>query len=253
MSTPFAGKVAVVTGGNSGIGRAATLALAARGASLVVAARREQEGNAVVAEIIERGGKAVFVRTDVTSTQDITRMIDTALNTFGSLDYAFNNAGSGLEAPVGRLHERDEAFWDHHAHTFLKSVFMSMKAEIGVMLDGAGGVIVNNASVAGLVANPMNPIYSAMKFGVVGLTRSAAMQYGEDNIRINAVCPGWIETPMTAGWVDRPEWTRQLLDQQATKRPGQPEEVAELVAWLCEDGASFMNGAAIPVDGGLVA
>ncbi|MDP6691572.1 MAG: SDR family oxidoreductase [Alphaproteobacteria bacterium] len=253
MSTPFAGKVAVVTGGNSGIGRATTLAMAARGASVVVAARREQEGNAVVAEIVERGGKAVFVGTDVTSTHDITRMIDSALNTFGGLDYAFNNAGSGLQAPEGRLHERDEAFWDHYHQTFLKSVFVSMKAEISVMLNGAGGVIVNNASVAGLQAHPGNPTYAAMKFGVVGLTRSAAMQYGEDNIRINAVCPGWIETPMTAGWVDRPEWTQQLLEQQATKRPGQPGEVAELVAWLCEDGASFMNGAAIPVDGGLIA
>jgi len=128
-----------------------------------------------------------------------------------------------------------------------------MKAEIGVMLDGAGGVIVNNASAAGLQAHPGNPVYAAMKIGVVGLTRSAAMQYGEDNIRINAVCPGWIETPMTAGWKDQPEWTQQLLDQQATKRPGQPEEVAELVAWLCDDSASFMNGAALPVDGGLVA
>jgi len=253
MSTPFAGKAAVVTGGNSGIGRATALTLAARGASLVVAARREQEGNAVVTEIVERGGKAVFVGTDVTSTSDITRMIDTALNTFGSLDYAFNNAGSGQEVPAGRLHERDEAFWDHYNNTFLRSVFVSMKAEIGAMLDGAGGVIVNNASAAGLVAHSGNPTYAAMKFGVVGLTRSAAMQYGDDNIRINAVCPGWIETPMTASWKDQPEWTHKLLDQQATKRPGQPEEVAELVAWLCSGGASFMNGAAIPVDGGLVA
>lgn len=253
MSMPFRDKVAVVTGGNSGIGRASALAFAARGASVVLAARREPEGLEVASEIVDGGGKAVFVRTDVTSTQDIAAMVDTALDTFGGLDFAFNNAGSGVAAPPGRLHERDEAFWDHYSDTFLKSVFVAMKAEIEVMLAHGGGVIVNNASVAGLEAQPMNPTYAAMKFGVVGLTRSAALQYGEDNIRINAVCPGWIETPMTAGWVDQPEWTGKLLDRQAVKRPGRPEEVAALVAWLCEAGASFMNGAAIPVDGGLIA
>ncbi len=227
------------------------MALAARGASLVVAARREQEGNAVVAEIIERGGKAVFVRTDVTSTQDITRMIDTALNTFGSLDYAFNNAGSGLEAPVGRLHERDEAFWDHYAQTFLKSVFVSMKAEIGVMLDGAGGVIVNNASVAGLVALPMNPIYSAMKFGVVGLTRSAAMQYGEDNIRINAVCPGLIDTPMVLKeGEERKEYFSNTTRNHLIPRAGKPEEVALAAMFLLEN--QFVTGTIVDVDGGAI-
>ena len=229
------------------------MALAARGASVVVAARREPEGRATAAEITAGGGKAIFVPTDITRTVDVPRMIDTALGVYGRLDYAFNNAGSGLDAPPGRLHERDEAYWDHHSGTFLRSVFVAMKAQLAVMLVQGGGVIVNNASAAGLVANPMNPTYSAMKFGVVGLTRSAAMQYGEDNIRINAICPGWIETPMTAGWKDRPEWTNQLLALQATKRPGQPDEVANLVVWLCSDGAAFMNGTAIPIDGGLVA
>jgi NAD(P)-dependent dehydrogenase (short-subunit alcohol dehydrogenase family) len=253
MAHPLNGKVAVVSGGNSGIGRATALLLAARGAAVIVAARRVAEGEAVVAEIEAAGGRAVFQPTDVTRAGDVAAMVQRAVDDYGRLDIAFNNAGSGAAAPAGRLHERDDAYWDHYSDTFLKSVFLAMQAELSVMLDQGGGVIVNNASIAGLIAHPNNPIYSAMKFGVVGLTRAAAMQYGEGNIRINAVCPGWIETPMTAGWKDHPELINQLLSQQAKKRPGRPEEVASLVAWLAEDGAGFMHGAAIPVDGGLMA
>ena len=253
MAHPLNGKVAVVSGGNSGIGRATALLLAARGAAVIVAARRVAEGEAVVAEIEAAGGRAVFQPTDVTRAGDVAAMVQRAVDDYGRLDIAFNNAGSGAAAPAGRLHERDDAYWDHYSDTFLKSVFLAMQAELSVMLDQGGGVIVNNASIAGLIAHPNNPIYSAMKFGVVGLTRAAAMQYGEGNIRINAVCPGWIETPMTAGWKDHPELINQLLSQQAMKRPGRPEEVASLVAWLAEDGAGFMHGAAIPVDGGLMA
>ncbi len=253
MTGSLDGKVAIVTGGNSGIGRASALSLAAGGARVVVAARREAEGQAVVAEIAEAGGSAVFAATDVTSSTDIAAMVETALTTFGGLDIAFNNAGNGVQGASARLHERDEAYWDHYSNTFLRAVFVAMKAEIEVMLARGGGVIINNASAAGLKAHAGNPTYSAMKFGVVGLTRSAALQYGEDNIRINAVCPGWIDTPMTKDWKNRPEWTDSILAQQATKRPGQPEEVASLVAWLAGDGAGFMTGAAIPVDGGLVA
>jgi len=245
------GKVGIVTGASSGIGRATAVLLGSYGATVVLAARRQAEIDECASEVSEAGGRALAVPTDVTQPKQVKDLVSTTMATFGRLDFAFNNAGSGLEGPSKPLHERDEAYWDHHSDMFLKSVFLCMKAEIEAMLQSGGGAIVNNSSSGGYRANPGNPTYAAMKGGVISLSSSAAMQYGEQGIRINTVCPGWVETPMTAEWVDRPEWTEMILQQCAIKRPGRAEEIGEMVCFLCSDKASFMTGAVIPVDGGL--
>jgi NAD(P)-dependent dehydrogenase (short-subunit alcohol dehydrogenase family) len=217
----------------------------------VVAARRETESQAVVDEISAAGGRAVFVRTDVTVAEDVQRMVGTAVSEFGRLDCAFNNAGGSRQ--VGRIHEYSEEDWDHYSDTFLKSVWRCMKHELEVVLEaGRGGAIVNNASVAGLIGTG-SAAYSATKHGVVGLTRSAGLQYAEDGVRVNAVCPGWIHTEMTETWKDDPVMQPFLFTRQSIQRPGAPEEIASMVLWMCSDEASFVTGAAFPVDGGLTA
>ncbi len=246
------GKVALVTGGSSGIGKATALAFAAEGARVVVASRTPETGEAVVAEIREAGGEALWVQTDVSRVGDVEAMVATTLSTYGRLDYAFNNAGSGGNG--GWLTEIREEDFDQTIAGYLKSCYLCMRAEIAAMLKAGGGVIVNNSSVDGQRAFPWDPIYLAGQDGVLGLTKSAAVQYIRQGIRINAICPSWIATPPVAAIEERdPGATERLLQHQPVGRLGDPREVADTVVWLCSDRASFIVGTAIAVDGGYLA
>jgi NAD(P)-dependent dehydrogenase (short-subunit alcohol dehydrogenase family) len=246
------GKVALVTGGSSGIGRATALAFAAADCKVVVANRTQATGEAVVAEIRDRGGDATWVQCDVSQADQVAAMVAKTLETYGRLDYAFNNGGSG--GAGGWVVDIAEEDWDRTVNGYLKSVFLCMKVEIPAMLKGGGGAIVNNSSVDGLRAFPWDPVYSAAKHGVLGLTKSVAVQYARQGVRVNAVCPGWILTPATQGLVDQgPETVQQLLQHQPIDRIGDPEEVAAAVVWLCSDAASLVVGVAMPVDGGYTA
>jgi NAD(P)-dependent dehydrogenase (short-subunit alcohol dehydrogenase family) len=239
------GKIAVVTGGASGIGRATALLFAAEGARVVVV-DRETSGEDTVARLRERGGDGVFVRCDVASGKDVEKMIARVVDTYGRLDYAFNNAG--IEGATATIADYEEKDWDRVLAVNLKGVWLCMKHEIKQMA-GKGGVIVNCASVAGLVGFTEEPAYVASKHGVVGLTKAAALELAREKVRVNAVCPGAIDTPMlrrTAGGEDYGE-------VEPIGRLGRPEEIAESVVWLCSDAASFVTGAALPVDGGWVA
>ena len=252
MSGPLQGKIALVTGGSTGIGRAAALAFASRGASIVIASRTQQTGADAVRAIQETGGQALWVKTDVSKAAEVEAMVKSAIDTFGRLDYAFNNAGSGGNG--GLIHEITEQDWDRTINGFLKSVFLCMKYELSAMLKSGSGAIVNNSSVDGQRAFPWDPVYSAAKHGVLGLTKSAAMQYARQGVRINAVCPGWILTPPTEEAMQHnPGVEKEWLTHVPIGRLGEAGEVAEAVVWLCSDKASLVTGTALAVDGGYLA
>jgi len=252
MGGRFADKVALVTGASSGIGRATALAFGREGAGVVLANRSVADGEQVAGHIRDAGGEALFVPTDVTRPEQVEALVQAAVDRFGRLDCAFNNAGGGVRH--GTVTECTEEDWDYTMDSYLKSVWLCMKYEIPQMQRGRGGAIVNNSSVDGLRAFPFSVSYSAAKHGVVGLTRTAALQYIGDGIRVNAVCPGWIRTPPVQGYMDRePAAQQEVLDQEPIGRLGEPEEVAEAVLWLCSEAGSFMVGHALPVDGGYMA
>ncbi len=252
MSKEMVGKVVIVTGGSTGIGRATALAFAAQGAKVVIASRTQATGEEVVRLIHESDHEALWIKTDVSKAEDVEVMVNSTLDTYGRLDYAFNNAGSGGHG--GWTHEIAEADWDKTIDGFLKSVFLCMKHEIAAMLKTGGGAIVNNSSVDGQRAFPWDPVYSAAKHGVLGLTKSAGMQYARQGIRINAVCPGWILTPPTEeAMQSNPGIEKQWLTHVPINRLGKPDEVAEAVLWLCSDKASLVTGTALAVDGGYLA
>lgn len=250
MEKQFQGKVAIVTGGSFGIGRATAIAFADRGAKVAIVDCIED--NETLNHIQAAGGEAIFVKCDVSKDADVQAMIEKVMATYGRFDYAFNNAGiEGASAPT---HESTEENWERTIGVNLKGVWLCMKYEIGQMLKQGKGAIVNCASIAGLVGFQGLPVYVASKHGVIGLTKTAALEYAKSGIRVNAVCPGVIKTNM----VDRitgkeKEVEKQFEDMEPVGRMGQPEEVAEAVIWLCSDAASFVTGDAMAVDGGWTA
>jgi NAD(P)-dependent dehydrogenase (short-subunit alcohol dehydrogenase family) len=248
------GRVALVTGAASGIGRSSALAFAQSGARVVAADVLEEQGRETVDQIEAAGGEAIFVAADVSRSEDVTRLVATALEIYGRLDCAHNNAGVEGAPPIGtQFHTYPEAVWDQVLSINLKGVWLCMQAEIAQMLTQGGGTIVNTASVAGLVGAGSGA-YVSSKHGVIGLTKCAALEYAKRNIRVNAVCPGAIDTPMvervSARWR---EFRSVAIASEPIGRLGRPEEIAAAVVWLSSDAASFMTGVALPIDGGWVA
>ena len=252
MAGELEGKVALVTGASAGIGRESALAFASAGARVVVSDVVVDGGEETVGRIQAAGGEGTFVRADVSQTAEVEALVGQAVETYGRLDCAHNNAG--IEGDMAPTADCAEANWDRTIAINLKGVWLCMRYEIPQMLRQRGGVIVNTASVAGLVGFANLPAYVASKHGIAGLTKTAALEYAEQGIRVNAVCPGVIHTAM----IDRivggdAEAEAQFAALEPVGRMGLPAEVAQVVVWLCSDAASFVTGVAMPVDGGFVA
>ena len=249
------GKSALVTGGGGGIGRATALAMAREGARVAVADYAAETAAQTVAQINAVGGQAITLTGDVTRAKDVRAMLDDTIVAFGRLDCAFNNAGIApyqVDASGKKTAEWSEDSFDRMIAVNLKSVWLCMKTEIVQMLDqGGGGAIVNTGSIAGLIGLVTSSAYVAAKHGVLGLTKTAALEYAADNIRVNAVCPGFIKTRMTEETMRRRG--DKIMAQIPAGRMGNPEEIAEMVVWLCSERASYVTGAAYNVDGGWMA
>jgi NAD(P)-dependent dehydrogenase (short-subunit alcohol dehydrogenase family) len=251
MSKMFEGKVAVITGGSSGIGRATAIAFAAEGARVAIGARRAAESEETIGKIQAQGGEAIFVSTDVTRADQVQKLMDTAMSRWRRLDYAFNNAGIG-GTPFVPIPDYAEQVWDDVINVNLKGVFLAMKYEIPHMLKSGGGAIVNTSSVAGLIGGPIGIAYYASKHGVIGATKAAAMEYAQKGIRVNAVCPAVIPTALSAGVFDGENKARALA-LHPMGRFGTTGEVADAVLFLCSNKSSYITGHALPVDAGLLA
>ncbi|MEM9448518.1 MAG: SDR family oxidoreductase [Cyanobacteria bacterium P01_E01_bin.6] len=248
----FENKVALVTGGGSGIGRATALRFAYEGASVVIANRNEKLGKETVNLILNGGGNASFYRTDVSQQDNVKALIDFAVKTYGGLHAAFNNAGA--DDPQAMTPDHTDATFDLMMNVNVKGVWYSMKYEIQHMLAHGGGTIVNTSSIAGLIGYPGHAPYAASKHAVLGLTKTAALEYAPQGIRINAVCPGATKTPLLDGLSGGDSETLKYIESlHPIGRLTAPEEIADAVVWLCSDDASFVVGQGIPVDGGFTA
>jgi len=248
----FAGKSVLVTGAAGGIGRAAALAFAGAGARVAVVDVDAKGGEDTVALIAQAGGEAFFVKADVSQSAQVEAMVAAVVERWGRLDCAFNNAGIEIEHLP--LADSDEATFDRLIGVNVKGVWLCMKHEIRQMLKQGGGTIVNTASVAGLVGAPLMPLYAASKHAVVGLTKTAAAEYGKAGIRVNSVCPGIIRTPMLERALERePRRENSIVKAHPIGRLGEAEEIANAAVWLCSDAASFVTGHQLAVDGGLTA
>src|SRR5438046_3395231 len=246
LTSHVAGSVVLITGGNGGIGRAAALEFAKQGAKVVVSGRREREGEEVVAGIKASGGEAIFVRADVSKERDVKAMIERTLATFGRLDCGFNNAG--IEQALTPLPDQTEETYDQIMDVNVKGVWLSLKHEIPAMLKTGGGAIVNNSSIAGLIGFATAPLYAASKHAVAGLTKSVALEYAKQNVRVNAVAPGAIATRMFRDFATTPEMRQMLESAHPIGRIGRPEEIASAGIRLCSDGPSFVTGQIVAVD-----
>ncbi|MBD2114108.1 MULTISPECIES: SDR family oxidoreductase [Cyanophyceae] len=250
LNGSFTGKVAFVTGAASGIGRETALAFAREGVK-VVAADISEQGNQETVHLIEnQGGQAIAVKCDVTRSEDIRAALGKTIEAFGRLDFAFNNAGIEPRNPAPTA-EYEEEEWNRIIDINLRGVFLCMKHEIPLILEQGGGAIVNTSSGAGIIGIKGSPAYTAAKHGVIGLTKAAALDYAAQNIHINAVCPGYIDTPMMGRFTGGTDEGRsQVIAEEPIGRMGKPEEIAAAVVWLCSDAAAFMVGHAMVIDGG---
>ncbi len=252
MAGRVEGKIALITGGGSGIGRASALAFAREGARVVVADVVVEGGEETLGMIKKAGGEGIFVKADVSKAAEIEALIAKAVETYGRLDCAYNNAV--IEGSAATTTDYAEDAWDRVIVINLKGVWLCMKYEIPQMLKQGGGTIVNTASAAGLVGFPRGSAYVASKHGVVGLTKTAALEYAKSGVRVNAICPGAIDTPMMGRITGhRPQRAEKMAAGEPVGRMGRPEEFAEAVVWLCSDAASFVTGHAMAVDGGITA
>ena len=246
-------KVAIITGGSSGIGRATAIALAKEGIRVVIAARRAKESEETLKLVKEAGSDGIFVKTDVTREHEVEQLVELAVGKYGRLDYAFNNAGMGEDSASTSFVDQTSSYFDNIMNINVKGVWLSMKYEIQQMLKNGGGSIVNTSSGLGVIGMPKMSVYTASKHAVLGLTKSAALEYAKSRIRINAVAPGAIQTEMYEQLVGDNRQLRETLNvMHPIGRIGRPEEIANAVVWLLSDKASFVTGHTLLVDGGLV-
>ena len=252
MTQQFSGKVALVTGGASGLGRVIAIALAREGANVAVSDVAEREGTATVQMITETGAQAIFIQADVTKSSEVQAMVARTVEAFGRLDFALNNAGTdGIRA---RTADYPEEIWSQVIHLNLTGVFFCMKSELPVMVRQGSGVIINMSSVAGVTGFPGHAAYTASKHGVIGLTKTAALDYAKAGIRVNAICPAYTHTPMLARMLEqKPELEAKLISRVPLHRLGSAEEIAQSVIYLCSDAAAFITGHSLVMDGGIMA
>lgn len=248
----FERRVALITGGTSGIGTAVAEAFAKAGAKVVITGRREDLGNQVAEKIKQNGGEALFVQTDIQNAKEVKNMVKQTVETYGRLDFAVNNAG--VEQYFKPLAEQSEKVYDLVMNTNVKGVWMSLQAEIPAILETAGGgAVVNVSSIFGVVGAGLAPLYSASKHAVIGLTKSVALEFAKQNVRVNAILPAAIKTPMIERFASNDDTKKFLTSLHPIGRLGKPEEVADACVWLCSDKASFITGSSITIDGGYTA